>query len=420
MKRSILSLASLVLPLLFATACDSGGGTGPDPFVERQIPAELAGDVSTVVESVNRFTLDLYARLRETKDGNLFCSPFSVSTALAMTYAGARGSTESEMRGVLRFAETQENLHPSYGALVRSLDRGSALGGYRLNVANRLWGETGYAFLDVFLGICETDYAAPLEQLAFSTDPEASRETVNAWVEEKTEQRIQDLLPPGSVNTLTRLILTNAIYFKGKLASQFDPRETAQLPFHRPAGAAVVPTMYQREGFGYAHVGDVAVLEMRYEGEDLSMLVLLPDRIDGISDLERALTYENLLALGGAVRGQEVETYLPRFEFTTFSGLKEILSDMGMPSAFRPEEADFSGMTGTRDLFIQDVVHKAFVKVNEEGTEAAAATGVIVGTTSIPDYPVFRADHPFLFLIRDNVTGAVLFMGRVADPLSTG
>jgi serpin B len=178
--------------------------------------------------------------------------------------------------------------------------------------------------------------------------------------------------------------------------------------------------MYQREKFGYAHVGDVAVLEMRYEGEDLSMLVLLPDRIDGISDLERALTYENLLSLGGAVRGQEVETYLPRFEFTTFSGLKEILSGMGMPSAFRPEEADFSGMTGTRDLFIQDVVHKAFVKVNEEGTEAAAATGVIVGTTSIPDYPVFRADHPFLFLIRDNVTGAVLFMGRVAEPLSTG
>ncbi|MBM3321072.1 MAG: serpin family protein [Candidatus Eisenbacteria bacterium] len=418
MFRGIVPPAGAVFALLFFVSCGNGRGTGPDPFVERQIPAHLSADVSDVVESANRFAVDFYREIMNRKEGNLFCSPFSVSTALAMTDAGAAGETKAEMERVLRFSGNQENVHAAYGALVKSLDRGGALGGYRLNVANRLWGQTGYPFLETFLDVCANDYQAGFETLDFLMNWESARQTINLWVEGKTEERIKDLLPPGSVTRNTRLVLTNAIYFKGKWARQFDPKATTDQAFHRTGGEASVPMMYQKETFGYARGTDLSILEMKYVGEDLSMFVFLPDSIDGLADLEAGLTFEALEAGIAAVRDQKVIVYLPRFEFTVDFELNAVLAAMGMPSAFNPETADFSGMDGTRDLFIHGVFHKAFVKTNEEGTEAAAATGVVMGVTSAPNYPIFRADHPFLFLIRDNVTGAVLFMGRVADPLS--
>jgi serpin B len=416
MRKPLVSLAILLLLSLSTGGC-GGSSTPVDPLVERQISEDLEKDAASVVEAANEFAVDLYQELRSLKEGNLFFSPFSASTALTMTYAGAAGETAEEMAGVLHLDGSGENIGASYGALVASLDRGGDLGGYRLNVANRLWGQVDYTFLETFLAICDDHYQAGLEELDFLADPDGSRQTINTWVEEKTEGKIQDLLPPGSVSALTRLVLTNAIYFKGDWASQFDKRETSDAPFYLAGGGSVdVPMMFQEMSCRYLSWEDFSMVELPYKGKDLSMLLLLPDETDGLPALEEQLTAEDLETWRASLGEATVRVYLPRFEVATEYPLSQNLAAMGMPSAFDPMTADFSGMTGTKELFIHGVYHKAYVKVNEEGTEAAAATGVVVGTTSIPEYPVFRADHPFLFLIRDNVTGSILFMGRMADP----
>ncbi|MGH2571071.1 MAG: serpin family protein [bacterium] len=394
--------------------------SSPDPFEARQLPEELRADAASVVQSGNRFAVDLYARLAP-EPGNLFFSPFSVSTALAMTHAGARAVTAEEMARVLHFSLEPASLHPAYSALIRSLDTGSGLGGYRLNVANRLWGQTGYGFLEPFLAITRGDYGAELAQLDFVAAPEPARAEINGWVEERTEGKIVDLFPPGTIGELTRLVLVNAIYFKGSWADRFDEADTRSNPFHLSASASVdVPTMSQTGEFARARVEDVDVLELPYQGGDVSMVILLPAAVDGLASLEARLTFENLTAWLAAVDGVEprdVEVSLPRFRTRSSFLLNDVLASMGMPAAFDPFAADFSGMNGRRDLFVSVVVHQGFVEVSEEGTEAAAATGVVEALgyiTSAP--PAFRVDHPFLFLIRDNLTGSVLFLGRIVDP----
>ncbi len=385
-----------------------------DPFEARKIPAELQADVGSVVAGNNAFAADLYAQLRST-DGNLFFSPFSVAAALSMTSAGAAGVTADEMARVLHSSLAREQFHPANGALIQSLDRGVALGGYRLNVANRLWGQTGFPFLESFLKTTREDYAAEMALVEFSRAPEAARTTINDWVSEKTETKIKDLMPEGSVTSDTRLVLTNAVYFKGKWAGPFDPDLTQDAPFHLDASRTVeVPTMVRLDKWSYARAEGVELLELPYEGGDISMVILLPSTIDGLSDLEARLTSANLDAWLASLETAELELALPRFRVTSSFGLNSTLTAMGMPSAFDPLTADFSGMDGRRDLSIQAVVHKGFVDVNEEGTEAAAATGVGVGVTSLPQ--TLRIDHPFVIVIRDNVTGSFLFMGRIADP----
>jgi serpin B len=326
--------------------------------------------------------------------------------------------TAEEMARVLHLSLEPASLHPAYGALIRSLDTGSSLGGYRLNVANRLWGQTGYGFLEPFLATTREDYGAELAQLDFEAAPEPARAAINGWVEERTQGKIRDLFPAGTISELTRLVLTNAIYFKGSWADPFDEADTHSAPFHLSGSARVdVPTMAQTGRFALARVVDVEVLELPYEGGDVSMVILLPVAVDGLPLLESRLTFENLtawLAAVDAVEPTEVDVRLPRFLTTSSFVLNEVLAAMGMPVAFDPETADFSGMDGRRDLYVQTVVHQGFVEVNEEGTEAAAATGVGVGVTSAP--PMFLADHPFLHLIRDNLTGSVLFLGRIVDP----
>jgi serpin B len=414
MNHSIL-IAAIVVAM---ASCSTGPAAPPvDPFEVRQLPEELRADAMSVVESSNRFAVDLYARLAP-RPGNLFFSPFSVSTALAMTHAGARGVTAEEMARVLHFSLEPGSLHPAYGALIRSLDRGSTLGGYRLDVANRLWGQTGYGFLEPFLATTREDYGAELAQLDFAGAPEPARATVNAWVEEKTQGKIQDLFPAGTIGELTRLVLTNAIYFKGSWASRFDEAGTRSAPFRLSGTTSVdVPTMSQSGRFALARLDDLDVLELRYQGGDLSMVILLPAAVDGLGSLESILTFESLtawLAMLDAAEPTEIILSLPRFRTASSFVLNDVLAAMGMPTAFDPVAADFSGMNGRRDLAVQVVVHKGFVDVNEEGTEAAAATGVGVGATSLP--PPLLVDHPFLFLIRDNLTGSVLFLGRIVDP----
>lgn len=362
------------------------------------------------------FAVDLYHQLR-TAEGNLFFSPYSISTALAMTYAGARGDTEAQMARVLHFDLdhlTQETLHNAFAALQEHLARVQGKGDVALHAANSLWPQAGYTFLAAFLDLCQRCYGVTITPVDYGADSEAARQLINAWVEEKTNDKIKDLLKPPHVTPLTTLILVNAIYFKGNWAHQFDPEDTDDGPFYLATGDVVsVPLMRQKARFGYQATKDLQVLELPYVGEDLSMLVLLPQERDGLPSLEAALTVENLALWTQDLEPVTVQVWLPRFKLSGEFDLGETLEAMGMVDAFHA--ADFSGMTGQRDLFISAVVHKAFVDVNEEGTEAAAATAVVMGRGISPS-PIFCADHPFLFLIRENSSGSVLFLGRVVDP----
>jgi serpin B len=388
----------------------------PSRAAEKEGAPKASKELQAIAKSNNRFAFDLYGRLR-TNDGNLFFSPTSISTALAMTYAGAEGGTEKEMATVLRFTLPEAEVHQAFASLMATLNAPKK-DTYELRMANRLWGQTGYGFLPEFLGTTSKQYGAELAQVDFVNKAEKSRQEINAWVERQTNNKIMDLLPPNSVSDLTRLVLTNAIYFKGKWRHEFDKKATKNAPFTMSATEKVdVPLMFQKQRFKYGEMGELQLLEMGYKGDDLSMLVLLPKKVDGLQRLEKELTADNLDKWSSAMLMREVQTYLPRFKLTEQFQLNSMLAGMGMPSAFDPGKADFSGMNGKRDLFISAAVHKAFVDVNEEGTEAAAATGVVVGVTSLPPPPkVFRADHPFVFMIRENRTGSILFMGRVTNP----
>jgi serpin B len=375
-------------------------------------------DARAVVKGNTEFALGLYDKLR-TRDGNLFLSPYSISTALAMTYEGARGETADEMARALHFAPDRDRLRAAFAALLAQTRPGKE-GDYQLSVANALWGQRGFGFLPDFLNHTRESYGAGLREVDFIGSTEEARQVINAWVEQQTRGKIKDLLPPGVVTGDTRLVLTNAIYFKGFWAQQFKKSATKEETFHTPGGgSAKAPLMHQTGDFKYADGGDFQALEMPYRGQDLSMVVLLPKKANGLAALEAKLTASNLHAWLGKLRKQEVVVALPRFKMTRSFGLKPTLEALGMRRAFIPGGADFSGMAGSvgRKLFIQAVVHKAFVDVNEEGTEAAAATGVAVGDKSEPPPPpVFRADHPFVFLIRDNRSGSVLFTGRLTNP----
>ncbi len=398
MLRPLTACAALAAAPLLATA-EVGGGTTDAP----------QGDA---------FAVDLYRRLAAGK-GNIFFSPHSISSALAMTWAGARDGTREEMRKVLGFEGDPDEVHAAFERLQRVLEEGAKEGGYELTVANALWGQKGFEFLDEYLAILKERYGASLNTLDFRAAAESARETINRWVEDRTHGRIRDLLKPGTITAATRLVLTNAIYFKGKWSAPFDPQATREEPFHVDSSREVSADLMHREDlFAYGESGGVQVIELPYQGDDVSMVVLLPKERDGLAGLEEGLTPASLRKALGSIRRRKVSVYLPKFEMSSEFSLVDTLSKMGMPGAFRLPPADFSGMTGEKNLFISAVVHKAFVAVDEEGTEAAAATGIGLSVTSAvaPPPPVFRADHPFVFLIRHRPTGTILFMGRVVDP----
>jgi serpin B len=375
---------------------------------------------TAVTEGNNVFAAALYGRLRH-QSGNLFFSPESISTALAMAYAGARSSTASEMAKTLHFTLPPDKLHPAMGALLRDLN--AAHEGYQLSVANALWAQQGYTFLDDFLSLLKTAYGAGLNQVNFKGATEAARLTINQWVEQKTQDKIKDLLQPGALRSDTRLVLTNAIYFKGDWETQFDKAQTKSEDFHlSPAQAATAPLMHREGRFSYFDGGTFQILEIPYKSKELSMIIFLPKDAGGLSALEQSLTGSNLQQwLGKLASVPKVIVTMPKFKMTQQFELGSTLSAMGMPQAFSGS-ADFSGMTGHRDFAISEVIHKAYVDVNEEGTEAAAATAVTMRAMAIraPEGPppVFRADHPFVFMIRDNRSASILFMGRMADPRS--
>jgi serpin B len=382
-------------------------------------PSAIA-DRTAVTEGNNAFAVALYGQLRH-QSGNLFFSPESISTALAMAYAGARASTASEMAKTLHFTLPPGKLHPAMGALLRDLN--AAHEGYQLNVANALWAQQGYTFLDDFLSLLKTDYDAGLNQVDFKGATEAARLTINQWVEQKTQDKIKDLLQPGALRPDTRLVLTNAIYFKGDWETQFDKAQTKNEDFHlSEAQTATAPLMHREGRFNYFDGGTFQILEIPYKSMQLSMIVFLPKEAGGLSALEQSLTGSKLQQwLGKLTSVPKVIVTMPKFKMTQQFELGSTLRAMGMPQAFSGS-ADFSGMTGHRDFAISEVIHKAYVDVNEEGTEAAAATAVTMRALAMraPEGPppVFRADHPFVFMIRDNRSSGILFMGRMADPRS--
>lgn len=432
------ALACLCSILLIFSACGEIGLDGPDTDIpgtalksEKQrivAPDMDPGDLGVLAEGNSTFALDLYHQMGAADDGDLFFSPYSISIALAMTWAGAREETEQQMASTLHFNLEQERLHPAFNYLDQELEsrgegaEGQDDEGFRLNVVNALWGQEDYDFLVEFLDVLALNYGAGLHLLDFKNLPDASRVIINDWVEEQTEGRIEDLIPQGSITPITRLVLTNAIYFNAAWAVAFEEEATFDGAFHLLNGNQVtVPLMHMQSGFRHSQGEGFEAVELPYDGDELAMLILVPD--EGEFDaFEQELDAEGLAGIIASLHMGEVLLTLPRWTFKTPSiKMKQILCDMGMEIAFTFPSADFSGMDGRYNLYIGDVIHKAFVAVDEAGTEAAAATAVIMdfGTTSEdpnpPPVPI-TIDRPFIYLITDLQTGAILFMGRTLDP----
>jgi serpin B len=386
-------------------------------------PAVNQSEQALLVEGNSAFAFELYQALKG-EEGNLFCSPYSISLALAMTYAGARNETAEQMADTLHFLLEQDSLHPAFNWLDAELaSRGEGAAGndggeFRLSIVNDIWGQKDYEFLPAFLDVLAENYGAGLKILDFITEPEKSRATINDWISKQTEGRITDLIPPGAIDTLTRLVLTNAIYFNAAWEYPFDTDMTAPGPFYLLDGEQVTAQMMkQTESYGYTEREGYQAVELPYDGDELSMVILLPAS-GNFEAFEQGLQAQKVSDILSNLQPSEVTLTMPKFEFDSDFSLKDTLTGMGMEDAFSPDDADFSGMTGNRELFISDVVHKAFVSVDEAGTEAAAATAVIVGTTSAPVGPLVEVtvDRPFIFLIRDIQTGTILFVGRVLNP----
>jgi serpin B len=385
------------------------------------LPAKRLDVDPALATAINAFGFDLWGRMRTTP-GNLAVSPMSVSLALAMTYDGARSETATQMAKVLHFDMPTDALHAAAGRLVASANEPS--GGATVKVANRLFGDKAYTFEDPFLAVTRDRYGAELERVDFQGALDQSRAQINAWVSDRTQKRITDVLPATSLSTDTRLVLVNALYLKGQWVNPFDRFVTSLQPFHMNATQTVsVPTMEQTSSFRYAEQEGLRAVEMAYVGEDLAMTILVPTAADGLAALETSLTAERFGQIRAAMESQQVQLAMPRFVIDPSSSflLSEQLTAMGMPLAFDRNRADFTGMANPPDpeqrLYIAQVYHKVFVAVDEAGTEAAAATAVEMAVRGMASTPVeVRADHPFLFVIHARESGAILFIGRVADP----
>lgn len=425
--RAAFLCASLLAPL----ACDSENTSVGSGLIESAPGEHVKSDkprVTTMVpaEDTRRLTADntafaLDVLRQAAKDDNFFSSPCSMSIALAMTYAGARGDTEAQMAKTLHFTLPPARLHAAFGALDRALasrgdkevESGSA---FKLNVLNNLWGERGHRFLDTYLDLLAENYGAGLSLLDFASDPEGSRAKINEWVKNATESRIPELVPSSAIDRSTVLVLTNAIYFNASWSAPFNPKDTRDASFAKLDGSSTTAHfMHQSKEHRYAEGEGWQALELRYVGDDVSMLFILPAS-GTFQQFRSTFDEKKLAAIDDAIGSRLVDLTIPKFSFRTELGVKSTLKALGMKDAFEGGLADFSAMDGTRDLFIQDVVHQAFVALDEKGTEAAAATAVSVGRTSMPQRATFTANRPFLIAIRDRPTGALLFVGQVVSP----
>jgi serpin B len=431
-----LVVASMALSMA-VSGCDSSSSPGsqnpgvepPGEFVSSAKQRVIAPDatneeIAELSHGNTAFALDLYDAVRD-RPGNLFYSPFSISIALAMTYAGANTNTETQMADTLRFTLSEQRLHTAFNAVDLALSnrgegaQGQDGEGFRLKVVNATWGQPDYPFLDGYLDVLAVNYGAGMRLLDFANKPEDSRIAINEWVEQETEDKIEDLIPEDAIDSDTRLVLTNAIYFNAAWASPFEKGATSDRAFQLIDGSSVsVPMMHQIAEFGYVDDGSYEAIELPYDGEELSMLIIAPAE-GSYAGVEGQLSAEFIDGVVASLESKSVNLTMPKFEFEADLALKNTLPKLGMIDAFDPDLSDFSGIDGGHlpDLHITDVLHKAFVAVNEKGTEAAAATAVIIGRESAPQFDVaLTLDRPFFFLIRDIGTNTVLFFGRMADP----
>lgn len=383
----------------------------------------LQGDAEEAVKGNNRFALDLYLKLSKNvrsseKEDNVFLSPWSICSAIVMTYEGARGRTAVEMQSVMHFPKNDDARRRSFALLHNEINANDTR--YALTTANAIWVQEGYSLLREFMDVIEKYYYGGAMNVDFYGAAEEARQTINSWVEKRTNGKVKDLIPKGFLDG-SLLVLTNAIYFKGRWAREFNKSLTRDEDFLTGEGRIIKIPMMRSSGtnsrFNYMETEGIQMLEVPYQGEGLSMLILLPKK--DILSLERSLTINKLLEWKKSLKDHRVEAYIPKFRLSTKYFLEKDLPDMGMPTAFG--DADFSGISGVKDLYIAHVIHQAFVEVNEEGTEAAASTAVIMprglSLEKGPEIPVFRADHPFIFMIQDKKTGGILFMGKVSDPM---
>ena len=374
---------------------------------------------SEVVNGNSQFAIDLYQNINASEDSkgkNIFISPFSISTALAMTYEGSRNNTRKEMASALHFNLPGDKLDAAFSLL---LGETKAAPGehYKLNVANALWGQKDYRFESAFTRAIDKYYDGGFNLVDYLHNTEGSRKTINKWVEARTEDKIKALVHKDDINTATRLVLTNAIYFKGDWASKFKAEKTQNAPFTASDGKTVdVPMMAQSGNFPFLEDGGLAMIELPYAGNDLSMIAILPE--GDVEKLGASLSLAKIQELRKNLRPQHVDVYLPRFKFEARYHLDDgsLLPKMGMRDAFSETRADFSGMTGSATLYISHVIHQAVIDVNEEGSEAAAATAVVMTRKSISRARIFRADRPFIFMIVHKPTDSILFLGRLSSP----
>jgi len=373
--------------------------------------------IKNVVNANNEFSFDLYPKLAESNSSNIFYSPYSIYSAMAMTYEGAQGKTADEMKFVFRFPESNI-LRSNFAAIYNKINEENEA--YELKTGNALWVQKDYAFLKDYLDRIKKYYGGKAENLDFINEKEKSRKTINAFIEEQTNNKIKDLIPAGFINELTRLVLTNAIYFKGTWEWEFDESKTREEDFKiAPDNTVKVQMMNMSPDpdkikFNYAKTDDLQMLELPYKGNKISMLILLPSK--DLESIESSLTVEKINDYKNEMKETKLDSIsLPKFEFDTKYFINDALKELGMPTAFSGN-ADFSGMTGQKDLFISSVIHQAYIKVDEKGTEAAAATAVTMKLGIILEKEIFNADHPFIFIIQEKDTGNILFSGRVVNP----
>lgn len=411
-----------VLPLSFITlcsllACENQNQPEPEQCaLESGRTDDVSEERASVVDDNSQFAWDMYHQLRS-DDGNLFFSPTSMSAALDMTRLGAAGDTLSQMAHVLGDSQDEATHHQEQGSLLQELDDSDTCS-ITLSIANQVFAQTGLSLEPDFEAALDEHYGAPAEAVDFQADSELAREQINEWVADHTEDKIPELFPEGTIHNLTTLVLANAIYMKADWASPFEESLTTDAEFTRLDGSTVsTPMMSQmlEDGYAYAQVDGAQLVELPYEGDELSMVVVVPDETDGLLDIEAGLYADTVQNWLDELTPTATWISMPKLEMRWKDMLNEPLQNLGMDLAFT-HSADLSGMSADLDMMIDVVIHEAYVKINEEGTEAAAATGVGVGTTSEPQYESVTADHPFLFLVRDRITDSVLFIGRVADP----
>lgn len=393
----------------------------PEMVIEGEADADGATveGIRNVEEASNKFAWEMYSEISEEGE-NLLFSPYSISTALSMTYEGAKGDTAEEIKEVLGIPEKDDVRQPAIAAIYNRLNPEEPE--YEWGVANSVWIEEEYEALSEFIDTLERFYVAKAENLDFQSEPEASRVEINEWVKEKTNDLIEELFVEGSITVDTRLVIANAIHFKGEWMTGFEEEYTKEEEFHIDEENVVeVPMMQGEEEYGYYENDEVQILEMDYKGEELSMLFFLP-KDKNLHSLEEDISLEEIDEWREEIEERKVSVYLPKFEMDTSYDLEEYLQNLGITSAFS-KEADFTGMheEGEEELMIDDIVHDAFLSVDEEGTEAAAATGVEFQPVSADmedeeELPIFRADHPFLFLLQEKESGHILFLGRMIDP----